>query len=56
MILTVSLESPSIPFKLCNLFCTTDNHFKFTQDFNPYKYNMKIKNNNKEKSILFLQA
>lgn len=36
VIFTVSFESPSIPFKLCNLFCTTDNHFKFTQDFKPF--------------------
>jgi hypothetical protein len=27
--------SASIPFKLCNLFSTTESHFKFTQDLSP---------------------
>ena len=31
LLLTVSLERASIPFKLSSLFCTTANHFKLTQ-------------------------
>lgn len=42
MALTVSLESPSIPFKLSSLFCTTESHFKLVHDFNPFNQTPRI--------------
>lgn len=40
VVLTVSLESPSIPFKLWSLFCTTESHFKLEHDSNPFQLNI----------------
>ena len=57
--LTVSLVSPSIPFKLWSLFCTTDNHFKFTHFPKAYFQNhqniQQKKNAKKIKEIPFKQ-